>query len=151
VLRIKTSGTGCRATPMRSVAGRSTAPCWVTAFGPRSSSHAGSPPTASQVRRMPRWELARNLPADRLGSVRTTARGEQAANRRRTGGEHPATSRQQPTLNDTSVASGNVCPVRRLRHQTGVGHGQAVRAMSGGLTSRHATYGQGFAGDGRAS
>src|SRR5215207_3567415 len=46
----KTSGTGSRATPTRSAAGRSTPPCCATASARRSSSPAGSPPTASQAR-----------------------------------------------------------------------------------------------------
>jgi hypothetical protein len=67
------------------------------------------------------------------------------------------------------VEAAIVCPVRRLRHQTGGwvmvrqrAQGEAlayvgmrgevmVGAMSGGLGSHHATYGQGFAGDGRAT
>jgi hypothetical protein len=49
----------------RMVAGRSTPPCWATGSAPRSSSHAGSPPTASQVRLRPRWEQDRTLLACR--------------------------------------------------------------------------------------
>jgi hypothetical protein len=59
VLGIKDIWHRSRATPTRSAAGRSTRPCWVTASAPRSSSHAGWPPTASRVWTRPGWEPMR--------------------------------------------------------------------------------------------
>jgi hypothetical protein len=50
VLRVKDVWHRLPSYPMRSAAGRSTPPCCVTVPAPLSSSHAGSPPTASQHR-----------------------------------------------------------------------------------------------------